>query len=185
LGNPGRRYRRTRHNVGWGVARELADRIDAGAWKKRRFDAAVAEGFHGGEKIVLARPRTYMNRSGRAVRLLVDFWQVGLDDLLVVVDDLNLDLGRLRLRRSGSDGGHNGLASIIGHLESEDFARLRVGIGPPPPAPRQVDFVLEPFAEEQKPVIAEAVRGAADAALFWAERGIEEAMNRFNAWNPE
>ena len=179
LGNPGPRYADTRHNVGWRVAEELASRARAGGWREK-LGAAVAECRWHGEKTALARPLTYMNNSGLAVRQLTEFWKVERTDLLVIVDDLALDVGRLRLRPEGSDGGHNGLASIIAHLGDDRFARLRVGIGPAPKVEDHAYFVLSAFAEAERPVIAEAVLRAADAAECWFTDGLHEAMNRFN-----
>lgn len=181
LGNPEARYAETRHNIGWRVADELADRVGAGPWKQK-FDADVAETFLDRRKVVLARPLTYMNRSGAAVRQLVDFWKVENEDLLVLVDDLNLELGRIRIRGSGSDGGHNGLASVIEHLGHEAFSRLRVGVGPAPAAEqpatagKHAEFVLSPFTKEERPAVARA----ADAVERWITEGLEAAMNRFN-----
>ena len=179
LGNPGPRYADTRHNVGWRVAEELAARTAAGPWKEK-LEAAVSEGVWHGRKLVLARPLTFMNESGRAVRRLADFWKLEPEDLLVVLDDLAIDLGRIRLRTEGSDGGHNGLASVIAHLGYGQFARLRVGIGPAPPPEQHVDFVLAPFAKVERPEIARAIGRAADAAECWMRDGPQEAMNRFN-----
>jgi len=179
LGNPGERYAATRHNAGWRVAERLASRAGTGSWRAR-FDAALAEARWGAEKVVLARPLTYMNHSGQAVRQLVDFWKLERDGLLVVVDDLALDLGRIRLRAEGSAGGHNGLESIIAHLGHEQFARLRVGIGPAPPPAEHAAFVLSEFAAGERPAIDEAIGRAADAAECWITQGLQEAMNRFN-----
>ncbi|HUS44478.1 MAG TPA: aminoacyl-tRNA hydrolase [Phycisphaerae bacterium] len=188
LGNPEVRYAETRHNIGWRIADELADRVGAGPWKQK-FDAEVADPDKSGldrRKVVLARPLTYMNRSGVAVRQLVDFWKVENEDLLVLVDDLNLELGRIRIRGSGSDGGHNGLASVIEHLGHEAFSRLRVGVGPAPAAEqpamagKHAEFVLSPFTQEERPAVAEAVARAADAVECWITEGLEAAMNRFN-----
>ena len=179
LGNPGERYAATRHNVGWRLAETLADRWGAGPWKEKP-DAAVAEIRRGGEKIVLARPLTYMNLSGQAVRRLTDFWQAAPEDLLVMLDDLALELGRVRLRAGGSAGGHNGLESVIAHLGTEAFPRLRVGIGPGPAPEAQADFVLTPFTETERPVIEEAIGRAADAVECWMSDGLEAAMNRCN-----
>ena len=179
LGNPEARYAETRHNIGWRIADELADRVGAGPWKQK-FDADVAETLLDRRKVVLARPLTYMNRSGAAVRQLVDFWKVENEDLLVLVDDLNLELGRIRIRGSGSDGGHNGLASVIEHLGHEAFSRLRVGVGPAPDAEQHAEFVLSPFTKEERPAVAEAVARAADAVECWITEGLEAAMNRFN-----
>jgi len=179
LGNPGWEYADTRHNVGWRVAEVLAGRAGLQAWREK-FEALLAEGRLAGRKIVLARPVTYMNESGRAVRPMMDFWKLAPGHLLVVVDDLALDLGRIRLRPAGSAGGHQGLESIVRHLGHERFARLRVGIGPAPPAEQHADFVLSRFASEERPKVADAVDRAADAAETWIRRGPEAAMNRFN-----
>lgn len=179
LGNPGRRYAATRHNAGWRVAEALAARGRLGTWREK-CDAAVAEGRWGGEKVVAARPLVYMNESGMAVRELMDFWKTGSEDLLVVMDDLALELGRIRLRGEGSAGGHNGLESVIRHMGHEHFARLRVGIGPGPAAEEQAEFVLSEFAAAERPVIEESIEKAAEAAACWIKEGLAAAMNRFN-----
>jgi PTH1 family peptidyl-tRNA hydrolase len=179
LGNPGPQYAYTRHNVGWWVAAELAAAIGATGWREK-FDAAVTEGPCGGQKIAIARPLTFMNHSGLAVRQAMDFWKLELADLLVVLDDMALTAGRIRMRTDGSAGGHNGLASVIAHVGSEQFSRLRVGIGPAPPVDQHVDFVLSPFAKSERPAIDEAVSRASDAARCWVTNGPEAAMNRFN-----
>jgi PTH1 family peptidyl-tRNA hydrolase len=179
LGNPGPRYAATRHNAGWRVAEALAARAGAGAWREK-FDALLAEVRRDDERVVLARPVTYMNLSGQSVRELVDFWKVQSGDLLVVVDDFALDVGRIRLRPEGSAGGHNGLESIIAHIGHEQFARLRVGIGPMPRGMDQAAFVLSEFSAGERRTIEEAVDRAADAAECWITMGLQEAMNRFN-----
>jgi len=179
LGNPGPRYAATRHNAGWRVLEALAARAGVSAWREK-FETLLAEARRGSEKVVLARPLTFMNLSGQAVRELVDFWKVEMPDLLVVVDDFALDLGRIRLRPEGSAGGHNGLLSIVAHLGHEQFARLRVGIGPMPKGVDQAAFVLSEFAASERPLIEEAVDHAADAAECWVNNGLQEAMNRFN-----
>jgi len=179
LGNPGSRYAATRHNVGWRVAQVLAARMGADSWREK-LEAAVAEALWHDQKVVLARPLTFMNLSGLAVRPLVDFWKVETRDLLVVSDDLALEAGRIRLRPRGSDGGHHGLESVIAHLGTEEFARLRVGIGPAPPPPEHAAFVLSEFAAAERPIVAEAIERAADSAECWITQGLQEAMNRFN-----
>jgi len=185
LGNPGREYADTRHNVGWRVAEMLAGRAGLGTWREK-FEALLAEGRLAGDKVVLARPVTYMNESGRSVRQMMDFWKLGPEHLLVLLDDMALDVGRTRLRAEGSAGGHKGLDSIIRHLGHERFARLRVGIGPAPPVEQHTDFVLSRFVGEERPRIADAVGRAADAAETWIREGAEAAMNRFNqAVDPE
>jgi PTH1 family peptidyl-tRNA hydrolase len=179
LGNPGPRYAATRHNAGWRVAEALAARAGAGAWREK-FETLLAETRWGSARVVLARPVTYMNLSGQSVRELVDFWKVERGDLLVVVDDLALDVGRIRLRPEGSAGGHNGLESIIAHLGHEQFARVRVGIGPMPPGADQAAFVLSEFSASERPVLEESIGRAADTAECWITKGLQEAMNRFN-----
>jgi len=179
LGNPGSRYAATRHNMGWRVAQVLAARAGADSWREK-LEAAVAEALWHDQKVVLARPLTFMNLSGLAVRQLVDFWKVETKDLLVVSDDLALEAGRIRLRPGGSDGGHNGLESVIAHLGTETFGRLRVGIGPAPATEEHAEFVLSEFTAAERPIVAEAIERAADAAECWITHGLQEAMNRFN-----
>jgi len=179
LGNPEPRYARTRHNVGWRIAEHLADRMDAGPWKEK-FSALVTEVTWGARRIAVARPTTYMNASGLAVRSLVDFWKLAHEDLVVLVDDLWLDLGRLRIRGGGTDGGHNGLASVIEHLGHDEFARLRVGVGPAPDQEEHAAFVLSEFREAEVETIEQAIHRAADAVRCWVGEGLEAAMNRFN-----
>ena len=179
LGNPGSEYADTRHNVGWRVAEALAERAGLAAWREK-FEAHLAEGRLAGHKVVLARPVTYMNASGRSVRPMMDFWKLEPDDLLVVLDDMALPVGRLRLRPDGSAGGHKGLASIVQDLGHERFARLRVGIGAPPSAEDGADYVLARFVPEERQALDEAVDRAADAAETWIRSGPEAAMNRFN-----
>jgi len=178
LGNPGRRYRGTRHNLGFAVIEELVQRL--GVRKGRHlFEADVAEWSGSRDKVLLVRPLTYMNLSGRSVAPLVRYYQIALADLLVICDDLHLPVGQLRVRRRGSAGGHKGLLSIEQALGSSDYPRLRIGIGSPGTRD-PVAFVLDRFSEEELPVIQGAVARAADAARVWAEEGIEAAMNRFN-----
>jgi len=184
LGNPGREYEHTRHNVGFQVTAELARRHGASR-PRLRFDAEIAEVSLGSQKLLLVRPQTFMNASGRSVRQLVDFYQLPLSDLLVVCDDLNLDVARLRLRPSGSAGGQKGLVDIIRHLGTEEFSRLRLGIGRPPGKMRGTDYVLARFPAEEAKDIEHAVLEAADGAEIWAERGLDAAMNRVNAPSDE
>jgi PTH1 family peptidyl-tRNA hydrolase len=173
LGNPGRQYAGTRHNVGFEVADRLA--VNAGPYRNR-FDAQVAEAP--AEGLLLLKPNTYMNLSGRAVRQAVDFYKIPLPDVLVVCDDFALPLGKLRLRARGSHGGHNGLRSIQEHLGTTDYARLRVGVGEPDED--AVDHVLGRFGAGERPVIDDALDRAVQAVIVWATQGIEASMNRFN-----
>ena len=184
LGNPGRKYEQTRHNVGFMAVTQLAKMVSAGP-AKVRFDGEMAEGIAGGEKIVILCPQTYMNASGQSVRKAFDFYKLSTDDMIVVCDDLNLATGQLRIRRSGSAGGQKGLADIIRHLDSDAVPRLRIGIDRPPAGWEVTDYVLGKFSGQERPEIDLASMRAADAALLWAGSGITEAMNRFNATEPK
>ena len=182
LGNPGRRYARTRHNVGFMVADRLAGRFRL-PWKasiKGRLQ--LARGNTGGRPLLLVKPQTFMNESGLAVAWLVRKYRVLPEELLVVYDDVALALGRVRLRASGGHGGHNGMRSIIEHVGTNDFPRLRVGIAGPcaRPGADLADYVLSTFAPEELSVVEPTVAAAADAAAAWLAHGIDAAMNRFN-----
>lgn len=180
LGNPGPKYEQTRHNVGFHVIDELSQRLSAGK-ARARFDASLAEGNLGGEKVLLATPQTYMNESGRSVRQIIDFYGAQLPDLLVVCDDFNLELARLRMRTGGSAGGQKGLADIIRKLATEEFPRLRIGIGKPPEHFDAADFVLSKFKRSEQQTIQDAVVRAAEGVELWIRSGIGPAMNRINA----
>jgi PTH1 family peptidyl-tRNA hydrolase len=180
LGNPGRKYAGTRHNVGFDVVVLLARRFSAPA-PRSAFQADVTEAAIHGERVLLAAPQTYMNLSGRSVRQIVDFYKLSLDQLLVVCDDLNLPPGRLRLRASGSAGGQKGLQNIIEHLGTEEFPRLRLGIGRPPPPIDAVDYVLMRFPADERELIAAAIEQAAQAVELWVRVGTSAAMNQVNA----
>ncbi len=180
LGNPGSRYAKTRHNIGWMVLDRLADRAGWAGGGKERDTARVIWGRFDGLDLELVKPQTYMNESGLAVRKVLARAHAQLDDLLVVADDFALPFGRLRLRASGSAGGHNGLRSIIGELDSQKFARLRVGIGEPSRA--AVDHVLSTFDGSQRADLELIVDAAADAVLDWARDGASRAANHWNPW---
>lgn len=180
LGNPGRKYVGTRHNIGFDVVAELARRRSASP-SRNAFDAVLAETAIADERVLLAASQTFMNLSGRPVRKILDFYKLTLDDLLVICDDLNLPLGRLRLRRNGSAGGQKGLKSIIEHVGSEDFARLRIGIDRPPDRVDVTAYVLQRFAPAERDAISDAVGAGADAAALWVTTGPDSAMNSVNA----
>ena len=180
LGNPGRKYNGSRHNVGFEVLARLAQRYDVGR-PKAKFSAEVAETIIKNQKTILLSPLTYMNLSGQSVRAAVDFYKLPLTDLLVICDDINLDVARLRFRPSGSAGGQNGLKDIIQRLGSQTFGRLRVGVGRPPPNWDAADFVLGKFSQEDQSEIDSCVARADDAVEVWVEQGIGPAMNWFNA----
>ena len=177
LGNPGRKYDGTRHNVGFDVLGLMADRHHL-EWESAPADALIARWR--AASVLLVKPLTFMNLSGHAVGELTRFYKVEREDILVIVDDANLDLGRLRARPSGSAGGHNGLKSIIGALGSEDFARLRVGVGRGDARRDLADHVLATFDPQEREDVAEAVGRAADAAALFVSDGMGPVMNRFN-----
>jgi PTH1 family peptidyl-tRNA hydrolase len=179
LGNPGPRYTGTRHNVGYAVVDLLAQGPRAGRFQSR-FQSQVAELVEDAEKLLLVKPETFMNLSGRAVRQVIDFYQVPLTDLLVVCDDINLPLGKLRVRARGTHGGHNGLRDIQNHLGTTEYARLRLGVDAPGDDDT-VDHVLGRFRPSERPVVEEAVGTAAQAVIVWALRGVEACMNQYNA----
>jgi PTH1 family peptidyl-tRNA hydrolase len=183
LGNPGRQYHGTRHNVGFAVLDLLAESPRAGACRSR-FQGQVVELDEPPHRVLLVKPETFMNLSGRCVREVVDFYQVPVTDLLVVCDDFNLPLGKLRVRARGSHGGHNGLRSIQDHLGTVEYARLRLGVGAPP-AEAAVDHVLGRFRPAERPVDEEAVATAAQAVAVWVHQGIDVCMNRYNAPPPK
>lgn len=178
LGNPGEEYARTRHNVGFRVVDALARRWGVEA-RRRKFLAHVAEAERAGARVLLAKPGTYMNASGRSARAILDFYGLAPEALCTVSDDVNLPLGRLRVRRGGSAGGHKGLASVAEHLGTEAFARLRVGVGAPRGERR--DYVLSPFRGAEAEEAEAAVERAADAVECWVGEGVERCMNRYNA----
>lgn len=183
LGNPGPKYFGTRHNVGFDVIAELARRFDVGR-PKSKFNGEIAETIIQNEKTILVCPLTFMNRSGQTVRAAVDFFKLELADLLVICDDFNLALGRIRLKPNGSAGGQNGLDDIIRCLGTLEFSRLRLGIGGPPAGWDVSNYVLGKFAADDRDIIDEAIVRSADATEVWIAEGMNAAMNRFNA-DPE
>jgi PTH1 family peptidyl-tRNA hydrolase len=179
LGNPGRRYAGTRHNVGFSVLAALARKLGAGS-PKYRFQGELLEVELEGQKGLLLCPITYMNESGGSVLAARDFYKLADEELLVVCDDLNLPLGKLRFRARGSSGGQKGLGDIIRRLGTEEFARLRIGIGGPPQGWDPADSVLAKFAPTELPVVEEAVVEAVEAVEVWVREGTEHCMNRYN-----
>ncbi|MFZ5832936.1 MAG: aminoacyl-tRNA hydrolase [Planctomycetota bacterium] len=183
LGNPGRQYEGTRHNVGYLVLAEFARRHGAGLPVRNKFRGEVLEFDYRGEKTVLLSPLTYMNLSGLSVAEAKGFYKLENDSLLVVTDDLNLPVARLRFRARGSAGGQKGLENIIQQLGHSDFARLRIGVGTPPPRWNWADYVLAKFTKEEMPQIEKAVQQAADAVGDWIREGIDYCMRTYNG-NP-
>ncbi len=178
LGNPGKEYENTKHNIGFMVLDRLAEKLGISV-KKIKFKGLYGEGFLNGEKIILLKPQTYMNLSGQSVREIVDFYKIDPEDLVVIYDDLDLPMGALRIRSKGSAGTHNGMKSVVYQTQTDAFPRIRVGIG----GDRKGDtvhYVISGFHGEEKDIMREAVLKAADAAECLIRDGVNEAMNRFN-----
>jgi len=179
LGNPGRKYDGTRHNIGYDVIHSLADRHHADP-SRLKFEGELRECQIHGERTLLLMPHTFMNLSGRSIRQAVDFYKIDREDLLLVCDDFNLDLGILRLRAEGSHGGQKGLADTINRLGSNEFARLRVGIGPVPDRWDAADFVLGKFAKSEQSTVEDQIIRTCNAIETWITDGVDRAMNQHN-----
>jgi len=179
LGNPGGEYVDTRHNTGFKIIDLLAERVGIET-KKKKFGARTGVGEFADKKLILLKPWQWMNRSGQAVATAAGFYKIAPEDLLVIVDDMDLEPGRIRLRASGSAGGHNGLADIIEKLGTDSFNRLRIGIGRSKEQ-TDVDFVLDRPSPDESPLLNDAIEKAKEAALCWIEHGIEQAMCQFNS----
>jgi len=186
LGNPERSYNGTRHNVGFEVIDQLASRLgwtkpgDFDRVARTKFDGLAFDGVVGNEKLVLLKPTTYMNLSGRSVQSAMAFYQLSPADIMVGLDDLALPVGRLRIRGSGSSGGHNGLKDIERALATSDYPRLRIGIDPAPPRVAGKDYVLGKFTPEQRQLLEPTLARACGAIVTWIDKGLNAAMNEFN-----
>lgn len=180
LGNPGEKYRNTRHNIGFDCISLLHEQMGKPALQAK-FESLLVRGALVGRDVCLVWPQTYMNCSGRAVAQVARFYKIPVESILVVCDDLSLPLGKLRLRRNGSSGGQKGLGDILNSLGTQDVSRLRIGIDPTPAGWETVDFVLSRFDNHEKPLVAAALATAAGAIECWLKEGIEVAMNRYNA----
>jgi len=179
LGNPGQAYRHNRHNVGFMVVDRLAYRLGC-VFSRLESKALLSKADYKGKRILIAKPRTYMNLSGLAVSALLRYYRVPLENFLVVYDDIDLPLGTLRLRPEGGSGGQKGVASIIEQLGTEEFPRLRVGIDPPPGSMQASDYVLQDFSSSEADNINPVLDRAVDAILVFIVKGLESAMNKFN-----
>ena len=181
LGNPEPKYDHTRHNIGFDAVDSLAD-LWGMSWKEnKRFQGLISEGVSSyGNKIRLLKPLTYMNRSGQAVRAVIDWYKTSPRSVMVIYDEMDLPVGRLRIRLSGSAGGHNGMKSIISHLGSQDFPRLRIGIGKSD-GKKQISHVLGKFAPEEKAIIKQVLQLSTDAVERSLKEGVEKAMNIYNS----
>jgi PTH1 family peptidyl-tRNA hydrolase len=180
LGNPGKKYDGTRHNVGFEVVDRMAQGANVGSFQER-FDADIAEWREDAEKILLMKPLTFMNLSGRAVRSALEFYQIEFSDLLVICDDMALPLGKLRFRARGTHGGHNGLRDIQQHLGTTEYPRLRIGVDVPNENRDAVDHVLGKFTPSEKPVVEDAIQLAVQGVAMWVKEGTQKCMNEYNA----
>ena len=180
LGNPTKEYDKTRHNVGFSVIDVLADRIGIDVSEKKHR-ALCGKGMLEGQKVILAKPQTFMNLSGESVRAMVDFYKVSPYEVIIVYDDISLEPGQLRIRTKGSAGGHNGIKNIIAHLGTQEFPRIKVGVGEKPKYMDLADYVLSRFSKGEQELMDDAFREAADAVAMMISEGMDAAMNHFNA----
>ncbi|MEH7457101.1 aminoacyl-tRNA hydrolase [Bacillus pseudomycoides] len=180
LGNPGREYELTRHNIGFMAIDELAKRWNI-SLNEQKFKGLFGAGFVNGEKVILLKPLTYMNLSGESIRPLMDYYKIDVEDFVVMYDDLDIPVGKLRLRMKGSAGGHNGVKSTITHLGTQEFQRIRMGIDRPKNGMKVVDYVLGRFTAEEMPDVNHSIENAADACEEWLKKPFLQIMNTFNS----
>ncbi|MBQ7954499.1 MAG: aminoacyl-tRNA hydrolase [Lachnospiraceae bacterium] len=183
LGNPGKDYAGTRHNIGFDVIETLAQRANISVIEKKH-KAMIGKGYIEGQKVVLVKPQTFMNLSGESVREVVDYYKIDeTEELIVISDDISLEPGQLRIRKKGSAGGHNGLKNIIAHLGHDEFQRVKMGVGEKPKGYDLADYVLGHFTGDEKKVMEKAAAEAADAIVMMMMEGVEPAMNKYNKKN--
>ena len=179
LGNPTREYEKTRHNVGFEVIDVLADMLGTTV-EEKKFKGCYGRGNIGGEKVLLLKPQTFMNLSGESIRAASDFYKVGPEHIIIIYDDISLDVGQLRIRKKGSAGGHNGIKNIIAHLGTQEFPRIKVGVGDKPKKMDLADYVLSRFSKEDRAAMEDAFKEAAKAVEVMITEGMDTAMNQFN-----
>ncbi|CAG9614406.1 Peptidyl-tRNA hydrolase [Bacillus rhizoplanae] len=179
LGNPGREYELTRHNIGFMAINELSKRWNI-PLNEQKFKGLFGAGFVNGEKVILLKPLTYMNLSGESIRPLMDYYKIDIEDFVVMYDDLDIPVGKLRLRMKGSAGGHNGVKSTIAHLGTQEFQRIRMGIDRPKNGMKVVDYVLGRFTVDEMPEVERAIEKSADACEEWLKAPFLQVMNTFN-----
>ena len=179
LGNPTREYEKTRHNVGFEVIDVLADMLGTTV-EEKKFKGLYGRGIIGGEKVLLLKPQTFMNLSGESIRAASDFYKVDPEHIIIIYDDISLDVGQLRIRKKGSAGGHNGIKNIIAHLGTQEFPRIKVGVGDKPKKMDLADYVLSRFSKEDRAAMEDAFKEAAKAVEVMITEGMDIAMNQFN-----
>ena len=179
LGNPTREYERTRHNVGFDVIDVLADMFHTTV-EEKKFQGLYGRAMIEGEKVIFLKPQTFMNLSGECIWAAADFYKIEPENIIIIYDDISLDVGQLRIRKKGSAGGHNGIKNIIAHLGTQEFPRIKVGVGAKPPKMDLADYVLSRFSREDRAVMEDAFKDAAEAVQVMIAQGADAAMNRFN-----
>ncbi len=184
LGNPTKEYDKTRHNVGFSVIDVLADRYHIDV-SERKHKALCGRGAIEGQKVVLMKPQTFMNLSGESIRAAVDFYKADPEEVIIIYDDISLEPGQLRIRLKGSAGGHNGIKNIIAHLGTQEFPRIKVGVGAKPPRMDLAAYVLSRFSQEEQKLMDDAFLAAADAAVMMITDGADRAMNHYNTKKKE
>ena len=180
LGNPSKEYQNTRHNIGFDVVDYIAKYANI-SMDTKKHKAIIGKGIIEGHKVVLAKPQTYMNLSGESVRALIDFYKISIEDQLIIIfDDVSLDVGQIRIRKKGSAGGHNGIKSIIAHLGTTEFMRIKVGVGEKPKGYDLADYVLGHFSKSERETMEESIKRCDDAIKMMIAQEIDKAMNQYN-----
>ena len=180
LGNPGTKYANTRHNIGFMFGDKLAEKIGCSFSNEPKFKAEIAKGVYNSEAFWIVKPQTFMNLSGESLLALKNFYKISIEDLFLVYDDISLDLGKMRFRAKGSDGGHNGVKSIIKHAQTQMFDRLKIGIGPQPPFMKSEDYVLQNFHSNDSLLLKETIEKSVEAFLYYCETDINKVQNKYN-----
>lgn len=179
LGNPEEEYSKTRHNMGFDTINNIAEKYNINV-SRRQFDGLYGKGIIEGESVVLIKPQTYMNLSGKSVKQFVDFYKVDIENIIVIYDDMDIDIGNVKLRKKGGAGGHNGMKSVIQEIASDNFSRVRVGIGKPKYKTDVINYVIGPIPEEEYIELSKSTSNAAQAVIEIIKSGIDNAMNKFN-----
>ena len=179
LGNPEDEYSKTRHNMGFNTINKLAEKYNKEK-KKKKFQALFGSGIINGEKVILLKPQTYMNLSGNSVKEVIDFFKIDLKNLIIIYDDMDIEPGKIKVRKKGSAGGHNGIKSIIQQLGTEEFGRIRIGIGRPEHKGDEINYVIGAIPEEDNIKLKEGIEKARDAVIELLKNGIDSSMNKFN-----
>ena len=179
LGNPEEDYSKTRHNMGFNVINKIAEEFKIEI-NKKKFDGLVGEGIINAQKIILLKPQTYMNLSGKSIIQAVNYYKIPIDNICVIYDDIDTDMGKIRIRKKGSAGSHNGMKSVVQELQTEDFARIRIGIGKPKYKGDMINYVLGAIPEEEVEILDEETTNAKEAVIEILKNGLDSAMNKFN-----